>query len=155
MKTANRFLVLIAVVLLSSTSCKDSKEHIVTLNVDTSLIEKSNINDYCDFGQNKDSISNEDYTIIVNVGDKITWQGISTSSEYDTVKIKKIKHVKGEGRNVFDKDSLSGNEKVIGRVLHYTKKDKPYKYKIFFTVYNNGVRRNGTFHIDPKIQVNQ
>lgn len=126
---------------------------VVTLNVDTGQIEKSNASAFCHFGQDAD-VSNEDFTIVVNVGDVVTWQGVSTSSPNDIVNIKSINHE--GGKNVFDKNILAGNnavpEKVEAKVLYPTPDGKEYKYKISFTVMNNGVKRNGTFHIDPKIQ---
>ena len=170
MKIIKPFSILTAVVVLiavealsfNNTSNQDSKKHVVTLYVNTDSIsnERYSISKYSNFGQNngipnEEYISNEDYTIMVNVGDEITWEGISTSSTNDTVKIKKIRYFNGGGRNIFDKDSLSGNEKVFGKVLRHTRRNKPYKYTIFFTVTNNGTIRNGTFKIDPKIQVDR
>jgi len=163
MKTTNRLLILMAIVLLvfivtSCNQCQSAKEHTITLNVNTAQIVKPNINDYCDFGQDS-NISNEDYTIKAKVGDIITWKGL-TSTEGDVVNIVSINHI--GGKNIFGKTNLKGNgedpELVVGKVLNSTydkgnKKHDLYKYTIKFTVINNGVQRNGTFHIDPKIQV--
>ena len=44
-------------------------------------------------------------------------------------------------------------QKVVGTVLNPTPEGKEYKYTIAFTVYNNGVKRNGTYRIDPIIKV--
>lgn len=127
---------------------------VVTLRVNTSEIDKDNLSSACDFGQ-EEGISNEDFTIVVNVGDVITWEGVSSNApETDVVDITKIKYVRG--KNIFGKDlATSGrgkNQKVSGKVLSSTAVGGDYKYDISFTVTNNGVKRNGTFHIDPKIQ---
>ena len=127
---------------------------IVTLYVNTEQIVKPDVNPYCNFGQPL-NINNEDFSIEVNVGDSIIWQGISSSSPSDTVHIISINHEGGQ--NIFDRNLLPGDngvpERVIGTVLNPTPEGKEYKYTIAFTVFNNGVKRNGTFHIDPIIVV--
>jgi len=160
MKTAKPFLILITIVLFSfSISLYGQETHRITLNVDTGSIVKQDVNDYCNFGQ-EDGIPNEDYTIEVNIGDTIIWQGISSvAPDTDIVNITSINH--HGGTNIFGSNILHGNgespEQVEGTALNSTvggnKKD--YKYIIKFTVYNDGKRRNGTFQIDPKIKVNQ
>ena len=130
------------------------KNVIVTLNVDTGLIDKDNTSASCNFGQ-EESITNEEFTIVVNVGDTVTWRGVSSNSpETDVVNITKIKYVKG--KNIFGKDldtkDKGKHQKVSAKVLSSTAVEGAYKYDISFTVINNGVKRNGTFHIDPKIQ---
>lgn len=130
------------------------KNVIVTLNVDTGQIDKKDASASCNFGQ-EEGISNEEYTIVVNVGDVITWVGISSSSpETDVVDITKIKYVKG--KNIFGKDldtkDTGKQKKISAKVLASTAVEGIYKYDISFTVTNNGAKRNGTFHIDPKIQ---
>ena len=167
MKTTNRFLIIVAIVSLSfiSFSCKNKikpighvvngNKHTITLNVNTKIVTKRNLCKTSSFGQ-VDSISNEDYTVIVNPGDSITWKGFSTWSTDDIVNITKIKYKKGS--HIFKKDDLTGNgrvkEKVKGKVLDSVKEGSEYEYKIFFTVIHNGKKRNGTFSIDPKIQIN-
>jgi hypothetical protein len=127
----------------------------ITLNVDTGRIVKPNINAFCNFGQDP-SISNENFTIQAGIGDNIIWQGVSSSApDTDIVNITSINYQ--GGKNIFGKNILTGNsnipEKVIGTVLYDTPEGQDYKYKISFTVLNNGVKRNGTFAIDPKIQI--
>ena len=126
----------------------------VILNVDTTRISKPDVNPYCNFGQ-PSTIMNEDFTIEVNVGDTISWEGISSSSSFDAVNIISINHEGGQ--NIFDRNLLAGDngnpEKVVGTVLNPTPEGKEYKYTIAFTVYNNGVKRNGTYRIDPIIKV--
>lgn len=128
---------------------------VITLNVDTSTIDKDDVNASCNFGQDQ-SIPNEDFTVAANIGDNITWQGISVNAPgTDVVNIVSINHE--GGKNVFGQNILSGDRntprRVTGRVQFATPEGQDYKYKISFTVFNNGKQRNGTFHIDPKIQV--
>ena len=128
---------------------------LVTLYVNTDEIDKSDVNASCNFGQPSD-VANEEFTIVANIGDTITWQGVSTNApSTDLVSISAINHE--GGKNVFGKNVLAGNranpEKVIAQVTAKTPEGEEYKYKISFTVTNNGVKRNGTFHIDPKIEV--
>jgi hypothetical protein len=127
---------------------------VVTLYVDTAQIAKSDVNQYCNFGQ-PSNIANEDFTIEVKVGDTVTWQAVSANApSTDIVNVASINHE--GGKNVFGKNVLKGDgqspERVTAQVLHKTA-GSDYKYKISFKVYNNGVKRNGTFHIDPKIRV--
>jgi len=117
----------------------------VTLYVNTAEINNQNISATCNFGQ-ETGIKNEDYTIVVNVGDTIIWEGVSSSSENDIVGITKIKFE--EGTKIFDKDVLEGTSTVVGTTIGTTDKDE--KYKISFKV--NG---SSTYSIDPKIQINQ
>lgn len=158
MKSA--LILVLATLLLSSFSDltkpeqEESKTVIVTLNVDTGEITKDNTSTTCNFGQEED-ISNEEFTISVNVGDSVTWMGVSSSSpETDVVDITKIKYVKG--KNIFGKDletkDTGKQKKISAKVLSSTAVEGTYKYDISFTVTNNGVKRNGTFHIDPRIQ---
>ncbi|MFZ1807068.1 MAG: hypothetical protein WAU36_07605 [Cyclobacteriaceae bacterium] len=131
------------------------EEVVVTLYVDTARINKQDVNASCNFGQDP-SIANEEFTIDVNLGDTVTWEGVSSNApSNDVVNIVSINHE--GGKNVFDKNILKGNgqipESVTGTVKSKTGGGEKYKYKISFTVTNNGSKRNGMFHIDPKIQV--
>ena len=156
MKIRNLFtrqlLAITALLLCTFLSSFAQETVVITLNVNTGQIDNKNLASTCNFGQD-DGISNEDYTVVVNVGDNIVWEGVSTSSEDDIVNITMIKYV--GGKNIFGKDlGPDGNDpkqKVRGKVLSSTD-GNAYKYDISFTVINNGVKRNGTFHIDPKIQ---
>lgn len=160
MKTTKNILILITIAFFTfSNSLYAQLEHIITLNVDTGRIVKHDVNMYCNFGQEND-VSNEDYTITVNIGDTIVWQGVSIDApEIDIVNITSINH--HGGTNIFGVNTLHGNEEtpelVVGEVLKSTvgENKKIYKYIIKFTVFNNGKKRNGTFQIDPKISVNQ
>lgn len=152
------YLLLLCLIITVSFSCnsKVQKIHTITLNVDTGKIVKPNIDPFCNFGQPA-NISNRDYTIKVDIGDIIIWEGVSSSApSTDIVNITSINHEGGV--NVFGRNVLRGNgdspEIVIGRVLHGAPGDED-KYAISFTVYNNGEKRNGAFRIDPKLIVNQ
>ena len=68
--------------------------HTITLNVDTSKVTRDNTSTTCNFGQDP-SISNEEYTIEVSIGDTVEWEGISTSSENDEIDIISINHEGG------------------------------------------------------------
>ena len=121
----------------------------ITLNVDTSVnLTPQNVDDYCNFGQS--SGPNEDYTTDVSVGDTVTWQGQSSTQPTVTVNITKIQY--DGGSDVFGASVINGSgspETVVGTTENDTGGDDE-TYSIFFTVSN----QNGTFHIDPKIQVN-
>ena len=128
---------------------------VVTLYVDTARLDKQNVNASCNFGQNP-NISNEEFTIVVNVGDTVTWQGVSSNApSTDVVNIVSINHE--GGKNVFDENILKSSggaqERVTATVRSKTDGGEKYKYKLSFTVLNNGAKRNGMYHIDPKIEV--
>lgn len=128
--------------------------HEIILEVNTADIENPNVNDFCDFGQDP-GISNEAYTIVAQVGDTVTWKGISTSNPNDRVEIRAINHQGNQGgRNIFGRNRLGGVDgEVQGIIRNTTEGELDYKYKIQFRVYNNGARRRGTFNIDPRIKV--
>jgi hypothetical protein len=128
---------------------------VITLNVDTGSIDKQDVNASCNFGQD-DSIPNEEFTVAARIGDTITWQGVSVNApQTDIVNIVSINHE--GGKNVFGQNVLADDRRtpsrVSGRVASATPEGQEYKYKLSFTVVNNGKQRNGMFHIDPKIQV--
>ncbi len=134
---------------------KNPEAIVVRLYVDTARIDKQDVNASCNFGQDP-SIANEEFTIDVNLGDTVTWEGVSSNApSTDVVNIVSINHE--GGKNVFDKNILKSNgqqpETVTDIVKSRTDGGEKYKYKISFTVTNNGAKRNGMFHIDPKIQV--
>lgn len=126
----------------------------VILFVDTSVnLNPQNVDQYCNFGQA--SGTNENYTTTVNVGDTVTWGGRSSSLQPPNnppviINITKIQY--NGGSEVFKDSVLNGTgnpQTVTGTIQNDTDEDQE-TYTIFFTVSN----QNGTFHIDPKIQVN-
>jgi len=125
---------------------------VITLYVNTAQIDNRNVNASCNFGQDP-NISNEEFTVDVNMGDTITWQGVSANApSTDSVSIESINHE--GGKNVFDQNVLRGSNGVVtGTAKVRTDGGEKYKYKISFKVTNSGSNRNGMFHIDPKIAV--
>lgn len=128
---------------------------VITLNVHTDTIDKKDVNASCNFGQ-EEGIPNEEFTVAANIGDTITWQGVSVNAPgTDIVNISSINHE--GGKNVFGQNILQGDRntprRVTGKVQFASPQGEDYKYKISFTVSNGNKQRNGTFHIDPKIQV--
>lgn len=147
------FLFILTSIFLSNTAIAQ-KIHTITLSVNTAEVESSNTSATCTFSQ-AEGITNEDFTLDVKVGDIIVWKGVSTNApETDIVNITAINHEGGV--NVFDKNTLRGNnqepEVVTGVVVQGAPGDVE-KYKISFKVFNNGSKRGGTYHIDPKIQI--
>lgn len=136
-----------------SPSPKKPDVTVVTLYVNTAEIKKPNESAYCNFGQTG-NVSNEEYTIAVNIGQTITWRGVSSNApDTDVVQITAINYM--GGKNVFGSNVLNaakGEGTVSGQVLYPTNGDN-YKYKISFTVTTNGNKKGGTFSIDPKIEV--
>ncbi|MEQ8302698.1 MAG: AidA/PixA family protein [Cyclobacteriaceae bacterium] len=124
----------------------------ITLYVDTSQIDNRNVDSACNFGQDP-GISNREFTVDVNLGDTITWEGVSANApSTDTVSIESINHE--GGKNVFGQNVLRGSGGIVSGTAQYrTDGGEKYKYKISFKVTNNGSNRNGMFHIDPKIAV--
>jgi len=163
MKTTKQFSILMAIVLLSFSiiSCKEElippsddgvmlRNNTITLYVDTGSVNKDNLDSTCNFGQKKE-VSNEDFTTLVQLDDEITWVGKSSSSpETDLVEINLVKY--DGGKKILNKRKLRGDTKVVGKVENGNKDDVE-KYKIKFTVFNNGIRR-GKYKIDPKLQIN-
>ena len=156
MKTSKTLFTLAAIMVLlfnTNSFSQAAETHYITLNVDTSTINSQNESSVSNFGQ-EEGVTNEDYTISVRVGDTIIWKGISSVSENDVVNIKSINY---EGdTNIFNQNILRGNgenpELVVGTAVTGNIGDS-LKYKISFTVLNNGVKRQGTYHIDPKIRI--
>ena len=124
--------------------------HVVNLSVNTADIDRRSIAVNSSFGQTDDT-SNEDYTIVVQMGDTIVWQGHSSSNPTNhTVSIKSINHI--GGARLFDRNVLNGDggtpERVIGIITEGRSGDEK-KYNIFFRLSN----KQGTFKIDPKIKI--
>jgi plastocyanin len=123
--------------------------HNVTLFVDTSVnLNPQNVDSYTNFGQA--SGTNENFTTTVNVGDTVTWKGESSTQPTVTVSITKIQY--NGGSEVFQASVLDGSGSpatVVGTIESDTGGEEE-EYTLSFTVSN----QNGTFNIDPKIQVN-
>lgn len=127
------------------------ESEIITLYVHTQTIDDKNVDASSNFDQPKD-ISNENYTVDVNVGDTVVWDGTSLDSELDEVVITQIIYT-GD-YNIFGKQNMKGegNGEVTATVENTTKGEMEI-YTICFDVYNSGKIR-GSYSIDPKLQVN-
>ena len=147
MKNSKQLFKLFAILLLSFSinSYGQAQTHTVILHVNTAEITNQNISTTCNFGQ-EEGISNEEFTIEVNVGDIIIWQGVSSTSDTDVVDITKIKYERGT--NVFNIDEIDGISTVVGTVLRPTG-NQDNKYKISFKINGTGA----TYAIDPKVIV--
>lgn len=134
------------------------KVHEVTLFVETDKITQTTTEEYANFRQPY-YISNEDYTTFVNPGDIVIWKGVSVTDTLDIVNIERIQH--HSGRRYLGKNVIQGNkgepEIVVAMIQKNNNPDnsprKDEKYEIMFSVYNDGDKRNGTFKIDPKLEV--
>ena len=161
MRTRNLLLIAVLLLVFGNAFVQGQQTHTITLYVNTAEITRENTNQVCYFiaeTSGEDPIQSdgdlENFTIEVNLGDIVIWNGVSTSSEDDVVNIKRIKHQSGP--DVFDNPDLPGNgqnrEQVQGTVRRGNKGDIE-KYKIHFTVFINENPNPGNFKIDPKIKV--
>ncbi len=154
MKIIKQFSIMVAVVLLSFSinSCNQTQTyhtHVITLHVDTGSINQQNIDSTANFGQK--GLSNKDFITFVELEDNIEWRGLSsTSPREDIVKIKKIKWK--NGAKILNALELKGQTSVVGKVKKGTIGEVE-KYILQFTVFNNGIKRNGIFKIDPKLEI--
>ncbi len=135
-----------SLVLCAFTTKPDQENVTITLIVDTEQIDNKNTATTCHFDGQAENVTNENFTVDVNIGDVITWQGASSTSETDVVEITKIKFMKGN--NIFGRDLGPGNG---GKISAKTAAKGSYKYDISFKVTHAG-KASGTFHIDPVIQ---
>lgn len=156
MKIINKHYLLAVILILfikSNAFSQDPETHYITLHVNTSVVDNQNASEVSNFGQ-EEGISNEDFTISVRLGDTIIWRGLSSVSEDDEVFIESINYEGGV--NIFNRNILRSTREnpglVIGTAVVGNVGDM-IKYKVSFTVSNNGVKRQGTFHIDPKIRL--
>lgn len=135
--------------------CFGQEKHIITLYVNTAEIKKPNMNNYCHFGESQEdqSVSVEDYTVFVENNDFIEWNGVSTSSELDSVSIVSINY--HGGKNILGKNVIKGRNGVVNAQVKRAEAGDEEKYVIYFWVYNNGTKRNGKFQIDPKLRVKE
>jgi hypothetical protein len=150
-------LVLISILTfaLNQQSYAQGETHTITLNVNTAQVAAQNLSATSNFGQAA-GIANEDFTLEVNVGDIIVWNGSPTAAvQTDAVKITSIDLDIESGINFFGSEKLTPNNQSQGVVLGIITSGNPgevQKYSITFEVMNEGVSR-GSFTIDPKIQV--
>ncbi len=136
--------------------------HTVTLIVDTANFDRNNPASSCalrsespNTGVVESNGDLENFTVTMQEGDLVVWEGISSSNPEDLVHLKKIKYEKGT--KIFNKDRLDGKPQsgkgdiVEGKTISNTKNKEDFKYTMLFKVDS----QNGTFKIDPKIKVGQ
>ena len=145
----------------------NSIDNIVTLNVDTRNINIGNIDDCCDFGQDKSKISNRDFTTALNLRDttdpdpkyRVIWKATPIAQKGvegcdDIVDITAIWF-----KSDVDGIHVVGNfkQKSRGEIYGFPQKLGMEDFYLFFKVYNmiggKEVLR-GIYYIDPKIVVN-
>ena len=163
MKLKN-IIVALVIFLYSNVVAYAQGTNIVTLNVNTEIINDDNVLDVCSFTW-EDPDGNivtsgngpelEDWLITISLDSDIEWQGRSSSGDNKIVNIIQVK--RQSGTQIFNGKTLNGDrnpngEKVRGKPEVITNEaEGDYKYNIKFRV--KGV--SGTFNIDPKIRVVQ
>ncbi|NMM47905.1 hypothetical protein [Marinigracilibium pacificum] len=128
--------------------------HTLTLKVNTADIKKRDAYLYCTFSGQPENTDTREFKTVVDVGDKIIWLGVSTSSENDIVQIKSINHEGGD--NVFDKNVLKDsneNPGIVEGIVQQGTEGFVQKYKISFKIIRNGDPDNTNYNVDPKIEV--
>jgi len=152
MKTRKRLLILPLFLLLFLSENSLAQElHTITLYVNTSaLTHNKNVNQNANFGQEV-GISNEDYTVLVNLNDEIEWVGVSSSApETDLVYITKVKHEKKD--KLLNSDDIDG-EKVVKAKVTKGNSGAEEKYKLHFKIVSQSNPQNQTFKIDPVLKI--
>ncbi|MCA6075624.1 inclusion body family protein [Fulvivirga sedimenti] len=128
--------------------------HHINLYVNTAEITKPDEYRFCTFENQPADVDVREFTVQVNVGDIVIWHGISSSSPNDQVLISQINYQGGD--NVFNSNVLNDtpeNPGVVVGVVQPGTVGFTMKYVVNFKVLNNGIQRNGTYHLDPKIFV--
>ena len=147
MNTKRLFLSFLSISLFLLCNQAFGQDYTVTLVCDTAeLLDGMEEHKACYIAESPDT-DPRDFTITVNVGDTILWNG-EGASDGQTLLIKHIKFEKGT--NIFNKRELDGETTVEGKVKHNTKDKPDYKYKIKFKITESGKM----YKIDPKVRVN-
>ena len=153
MKTTNKLLILIAILLFSvSNTFYGQSTHVITLHVDTDQLNAGNESEAFSFsvseGTSVENIDNpKTFTIFVNEEDTVIWEGTSLSGA--SVNIESITYSTGTeifGKKKNNGKNKNGKKKVEAKVKR-GKKNAEYKYDIEFTL------GSFTFNIDPVIKV--
>lgn len=151
MKMKYSYLMVMLLATLLCSSLQGQATHYVTLNVDTDdLRNNQNASDVCYFTVDEatevlDNDSPETFTILVDVGDNIVWNGVSTSPSNVAVHIKKIKYKRGP--RIFGNDEINGEISVSASIIRGSGADG-YVYTIQFRVGDE----NRVYTIDPIIK---
>lgn len=147
MNTKKLSLSFLSITLFLVCNLAFGQDYTVTLVCDTDqLIAGESEDNACYFAESPDT-DPKDFTITVNVGDTILWNGEATP-DGQTILIKLIQFEKGT--NIFNKRELDGMTTVEGKVKHSTKDKPDYKYIIRFKINETGK----LYRIDPKVRVN-
>jgi hypothetical protein len=110
-----------------------------TLKCDLSQLRNGNEAEVCYFEEAPDE-NPETYTIEAMLEEEITWSG------KEGILITKVKWYKGP--KIFNGKNPSGNGVIKAKPKKLTQENKPYRYKLKFSV--NG---QGNYKIDPIIKV--
>ncbi len=145
-------LFILFTLMFSSVFMTAQEEHTITLYVDTQNVSIEKLESTCNFGQ-EPGMPNENYTIYVEKGDKVTWKGVSSTSERDKVEITMIKY--SSGTNLFGREKLKDENGVVTATITNGKTDQYVKYDIYFKVQRNGSWLRQEFPIDPKLRIKQ
>ncbi|MEB8345394.1 hypothetical protein OO010_05010 [Flavobacteriaceae bacterium KMM 6898] len=153
--TLPRFLVMAAASMLFYTTSHAQVTHTIFLNINTTLLNDGDTDGAFSFSVSAGTVSEnindkKNFTIFVNEGDTIEWEGNSSSGA--EVQIDEISYVNEENSsNIFRKPKISGrrsNGKTKVKVkVEKEKKGKSYTYNIAFSI------GTSSFSIDPKIRV--
>jgi hypothetical protein len=152
MRTTKRLLILPVFLFIFLSENFFAQELItITLYVNTgSLTHNRDVDQYANFGQGA-GISNENYTVDVNLNDEIEWVGVSSSApETDLVYITKIKHDKKE--KILNSDDIDGEKVVKAKVTKGNSGDEE-KYKLHFKIISQSNPQDQTFKIDPVLKI--
>lgn len=139
------------------------KNHNIILLADTNQIIADHNNgktidfdDYCRFADQTKDGTLELYTVKVRKSDKVTWLGLSDSSETDEVSITEIAYEAGTDimGSIIDTVAVSGRSKRKRGTVKKGKRNQWEKYKISFTILR-GKDEYGPFVIDPLLQMHK
>ncbi|QYA24493.1 hypothetical protein G3I01_02870 [Gramella sp. MT6] len=146
------FVLFFCMPFLNVTLSAQEVNKMVVLEVDTDNINANNINEMATFGQPSE-ISNENFTLDVQLGDVIIWQGRTMPGTGGLVRIKLLKHE--EGVKLLGANRISeqdGTGVVVGRVQAGQVGDEE-KYSLKFEVRQRGSQDWVEYTIDPKLQL--
>ncbi|GAA4312895.1 hypothetical protein GCM10023115_30750 [Pontixanthobacter gangjinensis] len=124
----------------------------ITLEVDTENINQDNIEEMATFGQPSET-PNRDFTLEVENGDVIIWQGRATQASGGLVYIKLFKHEDGVQLLGTGRIKDTNNAGVIVGKVQNGESGQMEKYSIRFEVRKRGSQTWETFEIDPKLQM--
>ena len=144
---------LVLVFIFSCGMAAGQATHKITLHVDTGALynnQNAAATSYFTAGPETEVLDNsaaENFTILVDVGDNIVWNGVSTSGSV-AVKIKKIKYKRGA--RIFSSDEVDGEANVEAIIIRGSTANG-YVYTLQFQVGES----NRVYSIDPIIKTKQ